>query len=310
METVDEETLDAAIDFIDRSHEAEEPFFVWYNSTRMHIWTRLKEESQGVTGLGVHPDGMVEHDGHVGQLLDRLDELGITENTIVMYSTDNGAETFSWPDGGTTPFRGEKNDNWEGGYRVPMLVRWPGQIEAGKEVNHIVSHLDWFPTIAGALGDDDIVEQLRAGMSIGDEEFRVHLDGYDFMPYMRGETEEPPRKAFFYFSDTGDLLNLRYDQYKIVFAEQRAHGFDVWQEPFTFLRLPKIFNIRSDPFEEADQIGMGYTQWRAEHLFLLVPAQAIVAEFLSTFVEYPPRQTPASFTIDQVMERLTQAPPQ
>jgi len=310
METVDEETLDAALGFIDESHEAEEPFFVWYNSTRMHIWTRLKEESQGVTGLGIHPDGMVEHDGHVGQLLDKLDELGITENTIVMYSTDNGAESFSWPDGGTTPFRGEKNDNWEGGYRVPMLVRWPGQIEAGKEVNHIVSHLDWFPTIAGALGDDDIVEQLRTGMSFGDQEFRIHLDGYNFMPYMKGETEEPPRKAFFYFSDTGDLLNLRYDQYKIVFAEQRAHGFDVWEEPFTFLRLPKLFNIRSDPFELADQIGMGYTQWRAEHLFLLVPAQAIVAEFLTTFVDYPPRQTPASFTIDQVMEKLTQAPPQ
>ena len=310
METVDEETLDAALDFMDRANEADEPFFVWYNSTRMHIWTRLKEESQGVTGLGVHPDGMVEHDGHVGQLLDKLDELGITENTIVMYSTDNGAESFSWPDGGTTPFRGEKNDNWEGGYRVPLFVRWPGQIEAGKEINHIVSHLDWFPTIAGALGDDNLVEQLRAGMRLDDEEFRVHLDGYNFMPYMRGETEEPPRKAFFYFSDTGDLLNLRYDQYKIVFAEQRAHGFDVWQEPFTFLRLPKLFNIRSDPFEEADQIGMGYTQWRAEHLFLLLPAQAIVGEFLSTFVDYPPRQTPASFTIDQVMERLTQAPPQ
>ena len=304
METVDVEVTDGALDFIERASAADQPFFLWWNSTRMHVWTRLKAESKGVTGLGIYPDVMVEHDGHVGQLLDKLDELGLTENTIIMYSTDNGAESFSWPDGGTTPFRGEKNDNWEGGYRVPLLVRWPSKIDPGTQVNEIVSHLDWFPTIAAAVGDDDIKEQLKEGTRFGKKKFKVHLDGYNLLPYIEGETDVWPRKAFFYFSDTGDLLNLRYGMYKLVFAEQRAHGFDVWQDPFTFLRLPKLFNLRSDPFEEADEIGIGYPQWRAEHLFVLVPAQDIVGEFLMTFKEFPPRQTPASFSIDQVMERL------
>ena len=307
METVDYDVTERAVDFIERADKADKPFFLWWNSTRMHVWTRLRAEAEGVTGLGIYPDGMVEHDGHVGQILDKLDELGLAENTIVMYSTDNGAESFSWPDGGTTPFRGEKNDNWEGGYRVPLLVRWPGMIEAGSEINEIVSHLDWFPTIAAALGDDDIKERLKQGTSLGDKRFKVHLDGYNFLPYMKGETTEPPRKEFFYFSDTGDLLNLRYKHYKVVFAEQRAHGMHVWENPFTFLRLPKLFNLRSDPFEEADQIGIGYQRWRFEHLFVLVPAQVIVAEFLKTFQEFPPRQTPGSFTIDQVMEKLKPA---
>jgi arylsulfatase len=307
METVDEETLAAALDFIDRAHEADQPFFLWWNSTRMHIWTRLKAESQGVTGLGVYPDGMVEHDGHVGQILDKLDELGLAENTIVMYSTDNGAEVFSWPDGGTTPFRGEKNDNWEGGFRVPLLVRWPGEIEPGTEVNEIISHTDWFPTIAAALGDDDIAEELRDGTRLGEKQFRVHLDGYNFLPFIRGEVEESPRREFFYFSDTGDLLNLRYNQYKVVFAEQRAHGIGVWREPFTFLRAPKVFNLRSDPFEVGDHLTIGWQRYWVEHLWVFVPAQVIVGEFLSTFAEFPPRQTPASFTIDQVMEKLKPA---
>jgi len=304
METVDEETTAGALDFIERAHKAKEPFFLWWNSTRMHVWTRLKAESQNVTGLGLYPDGMVEHDGHVGQILDKLDELGLADNTIVMYSTDNGAESFSWPDGGTTPFRGEKNDNWEGGYRVPLLVRWPGEIDPGSEVNEIISHLDWFPTIAAVLGDDDIKEKLKAGTKFGDKSFKVHLDGYNFLPYIRKETKEPPRKEFFYFSDTGDLLNLRYKHYKIVFAEQRAHGMEVWENPFTFLRLPKVFNIRSDPFEEAQDIGIGYARWRFEHLFVLVPAQVFVGNFLKTFQGFPPRQTPASFSIDQVLEKM------
>jgi arylsulfatase len=307
METVDDEVTAGALDFIERAHKADKPFFLWWNSTRMHIWTHLKKESNGKTGLGIYPDGMVEHDGHVGQILDKLDKLGLAKNTIVMYSTDNGAETFSWPDGGTTPFRGEKNDNWEGGYRVPLLVRWPGKIEPGTQVNDIISHLDWFPTIAATLGDSDIKEKLKKGTKFGNKSFKVHLDGYNFLPYIEGKTKVPPRKEFFYFSDTGDLLNLRYNNYKIVFAEQRAHGFDVWQEPFVFLRLPKLFNLRADPFEEADQIGIGYPAWRVDHLFLLVPAQAFVAQFLATFKEYPPRQKAASFTIDQVMEQL--APP-
>jgi arylsulfatase A-like enzyme len=304
METVDDEVTAGALDFMARASNSDAPFFLWWNSTRMHVWTRLKAESEGKTGLGIYPDGMVEHDGHVGQILDKLEELGLAENTIIIYSTDNGAESFSWPDGGTTPFRGEKNDNWEGGFRVPLLVKWPGKIEPGTLVNDIISHMDWFPTIAAALGDDDIKEQLQKGVNFGNKNFKVHLDGYNFLPYIEGKTQEPPRREIFYFSDTGDLLNLRYDQYKLVFAEQRAHGFHVWEEPFTFLRLPKLFNLRSDPFEEADQIGMGYTRWRAEHLFVLVPAQDIVGRFLMTFKEFPPRQTPASFSIDQVLEKL------
>ncbi len=304
METIDDEVTAGALSFIERANADDKPFFLWWNSTRMHVWTRLKAESKGVTGLGIYPDGMVEHDAHVGQLLDKLDELGLSENTIVMYSSDNGAESFSWPDGGTTPFRGEKNDNWEGGFRVPLLLRWPGKIDPGTQFNEIISHLDWFPTFAGALGDDDIKEELKDGTRFGNKKFKVHLDGYNLLPYIEGKTEIWPRKEFFYFSDTGDLLNLRYGMYKLVFAEQRAHGYEVWQEPFVFLRLPKLFNLRSDPFEEADEIGIGYPRWRFEHLFVLVPAQDIVGKFLMTFGEFPPRQTPASFTIDQVMEKL------
>ena len=305
METIDEEVTAAAIDFMERAKAANKPFFIWWNSTRMHVWTRLKAESEGKTGLGIYPDGMVEHDGHIGQILDKLDELGLAENTIVMYSTDNGAEKFTWPDGGTAPFRGEKNDNWEGGFRVPLLVRWPGSIAPGTEVNEIISHEDWFPTLAAATGETDIKEKLKKGIRWGSRDYKVHLDGYNFLPYFTGETKEWPRKEFFYFSDTGDLLNLRYNRFKLVFAEQRAHGFDVWSNPFTFLRFPKLFDLRSDPFEHADEIdAMGYQRWRAERMFVLVPAQAYVAQFLETFKEFPPRQKPASFSIDQVLEKL------
>ena len=301
METVDMETLAAGLDFMERATAQKKPFFMWWNSTRMHIWTHLKPESVGVTGLGIHADGMVEHDGHVGQLLDKLDELGIADNTIVMYSTDNGAEVFSWPDGGTTQFRGEKNDNWEGGFRVPMVMRWPGVIKPGSVTNEIYSHLDVIPTLLAAVGDDKIKEKLKAGTRIGNKKYNVHLDGYNFLPYLKGEDEKGPRKEIFYSSDTGDLLNLRYNNWKIVFAEQREHGFNVWQEPFTFLRLPKIFNLRMDPFERADHEAIGYAKWRADRLFLLVPAQGIVGNFLKTFQEFPPRQKPASFSFDQVV---------
>ena len=304
METVDDEITAGALDFIERAQAADEPFFLWWNSTRMHIWIHLKPESDGKTGLGVFPDGMVEHDGHVGQILDKLDELGLTENTLVMYSSDNGAEVSSWPEGGTSPFRGEKNDNWEGGYRVPLLVRWPGMIKPGTQINDIISHMDWFPTFAAVLGDDDIKEKLKKGTNLGDRSFKVHLDGYNFLPFIKGEAKESPRKEFFYFSDAGDLLNLRYNNYKIVFAEQRARGYAVWEDPFVFLRWPKLFNLRSDPFEEADQVGIGYNAWRTNQMFLLVPAQAFVAEFLETFKEFPRRQPPASFTIDRVREKL------
>ena len=304
METVDEETLAGALDFMDRAVAQDKPFFLWWNATRMHIFTHLKPESEGVTGLGVFPDGMVEHDGHVGQLLDKLDELGIADNTIVMYSTDNGAESFSWPDGGTTPFRGEKNENWEGGYRVPLALKWPGVIEAGQVSNEIISHMDWIPTFLAAAGDPNVKEELLTGKAVGDKTFKVHLDGYNFLPYFKGEVDEGPRREFFYFSDTGDLLNLRYNNWKVVFAEQRAEGFDVWQEPFTFLRLPKLFNLRTDPFEQADHISIGYDRWRIERVFALVPAQAFVGAFLGTFRDYPPRQKPGSFSIDQVLDSL------
>ena len=307
METIDEEVTAHALRFMEDAKAADKPFFLWWNSTRMHIWTRLKEESEGKTGLGIYPDGMVEHDGHVGQLLDKLTELGLDENTIVMYSTDNGAEVFTWPNGGATPFRGEKNTNWEGGFRVPAMIRWPGVIEPGTVLNDIVAHEDMLPTLMAAVGEPDIVEKLKQGHTIGGKTFKVHLDGHNQMDYFAGNGPDP-RKDFFYFSDDGSLLGLRYAQWKLVFAEQRAHGFDVWQEPFVTLRLPKLFNLRSDPFETADHEAMDYERWRIEHVFLLVPAQQYVARFLGTFREFPPRQKAGSFGIDQVLERLL-APP-
>jgi arylsulfatase len=307
METIDDEITAGALDFIDRSHKSGKPFFLWWNSTRMHIFTHLKRRSQGKTGLGIYPDGMVEHDGHVGQLLKKLDDLGIADNTIVMYSTDNGAECMTWPDGGTTPFRGEKNTNWEGGYRVPCVIRWPGVIEPGTIYNDLGAHEDMIPTILAALGEPDIVEKLKQGHTAGDKTFQVHLDGYNLLPYLRGETDDSPRKEFLYWSDDGDLTALRYEQWKVVFTEQRAHGFSVWQDPFVPLRAPKIFTLRGDPFERADDEGIDYPRWRAERLFLLVPAQALVARWLSSFRDFPPRQTPASFGIDQVMEKIMDA---
>jgi arylsulfatase A-like enzyme len=306
METIDQEVTDAAIDFLKRAKEQDKPFFLWWNSTRMHVWTRLKAESQGKTGLGIYPDGMVEHHDSVGQMLKALDDLGLAENTIVMYSTDNGAEKFTWPDGGQSPFRGEKNTNWEGGYRVPCAVRWPGVIKPGTIYNEIVAHEDWIPTLVAAAGDPDIKEKLLKGHKVGEKTFKVHLDGYNVTDYLAG-TSEDPRKEFIYFVDDGSLVGLRYLQWKIVFAEQRAHGLDVWQDQFEPLRLPKLFNLRSDPFETADEEGMDYERWRVEHLFVLVPAQAYVAKFLETFKEFPPRQKPGSFSIDQVMANMEQA---
>jgi arylsulfatase len=306
METIDQEVTDAAIDFLKRAKEQNKPFFLWWNSTRMHIWTRLKAESEGKTGLGIYPDGMVEHDEMVGQMLKALDDLGLAENTIVMYSTDNGAEKFTWPDGGQSPFRGEKNTNWEGGYRVPCAVRWPGVIEPGTVYNDVVAHEDWIPTLLSAAGEPGIKEKLLQGHAAGEKTFKVHLDGYDITDYLAGNGEDP-RKEFIYFVDDGSLVGLRYNQWKIVFAEQREESLDVWQEPFVPLRLPKLFNIRSDPFETADHEGMDYERWRVEHLFVMVPAQAYVAKFLETFKDYPPRQKPGSFSIDQVMANMNSA---
>jgi arylsulfatase len=270
----------------------------------MHIWTHLKKESEGKTGLGVYPDGMVEHDGHVGRLLDKLDQLGITKDTIVMYSTDHGAEVMSWPDGGTTPFRGEKDTNFEGGWRVPCAIRWPGVIKPGTVSNEIFSHTDMLPTLAAVGGEPDIVNKLKKGTKLGSKDFKVHIDGFNLLPYLKGEVKESPRKGFLYWSDDGDLMALRVGNAKVTFMEQRARGLNVWREPMVSLRAPKLYNLRSDPFERGDEDGsVFYDKWMADRAFLLVPAQAIIGEFLKTFAEFPPRQKPASFSIDQALEK-------
>jgi arylsulfatase A-like enzyme len=307
METVDEEFLDAAIDFIDRQHQAETPFFVWFNTTHMHFRTHPKPESRGQAGRWQSPyhDTMIDHDRHIGVMLDKLDELGLTENTIVIYGTDNGPHMNSWPDGAMTPFRSEKNTNWEGAFRVPALVRWPGRIAPRTVSNQIVSHLDWLPTFLAAAGEPDITEKLLQGHQAGDKQFRVHLDGYNLLPYLTGQEAKSPRPGFFYFSDDGDLTAVRMDNWKLVFMEQRAVGtLQVWAEPFTLLRVPKMFNLRTDPYERADTTSNTYWDWLLDHAFLAVPTQGIVGEFLASFQQFPPRQKAASFTVDQVMDKL------
>ncbi len=304
METVDEEFLAASLTFMDKAVKDGKPFFVWWNSTRMHIFTHLKKESEGKTGLGVYPDGMVEHDGHVGTLLDKLDQLGIADNTIVMYSTDNGAEVMSWPDGGATPFRGEKDTNYEGGWRVPCAIRWPGVIKAGTVSNDVFSHTDMLPTLAAAAGEPDAVEKLKKGYKSGSKTFKVHIDGYNLLPFLKGEVKTNPRRGFLYWSDDGDLMALRVDNWKVEFLQQRAHGLDVWKEPLTPSRAPNLYNLRSDPFERGpEDASLFYGKWMADRAFLLVPAQEIVGKFLATFKEFPPRQRPASFSIDQALEK-------
>jgi arylsulfatase len=303
METIDEEVNAKAIDFMERAKKADKPFFLWWNSTRMHIFTHLKKESEGKTGLGVYPDGMVEHDGHVGLILAKLKELGLDENTIVMYSTDNGAEAMSWPDGGTTMFRGEKNTNWEGGYRVPTLIRWPGVIKPGTIVNDIGSHEDMLPTLLAAAGDATVKEDLLKGRKVGDTTYKVHIDGYNLMPALAGKGAWP-RREFLYWTDDGSVAALRYDQWKITFLKQEAHGLHVWMEPFVKLRAPMICNLRSDPFERAEYEGFGYNQWFTDHMFVIAPAGAYVGQWLQSFREFPPRQKPGSFNLDNVMEAV------
>lgn len=303
METVDQEFLKASLNFIDRAHKDGKPFFVWFNPTLMHVWTHLSPQWRGKTGLGVYPDGMVEFDWIVGQLLKKLDQLGIANNTIVIFTTDNGAEVMTWPDGGTIPFRGEKNTTWEGGFRVPMLVRWPGHIKPGRVGNDIISLLDWVPTLTAAAGEPDIKEKLLRGDTVEGKTYKVHLDGYNFLPYLEGAAPHGPRKEFFYFTDDGDLSALRYGNWKILFMVQRAHGLGVWQEPYTTLRLPILENLRTDPFERGDE-SVDYNRWRMEHLFLLVPAQAIVANFLRSFKEFPPRAKPGSFSLGAALQKL------
>jgi len=306
METVDDETSDRAIAFIREQQEAGKPWFVWWNGTRMHFRTHVKPELDGISGQDEYSDGMVEHDMHIGKFLNLLDELGIADNTLVFYSTDNGPHYNTWPDAAATPFRGEKNTNWEGGWRVPAFVRWPGKIKPGSVTNQIAHHMDWLPTFLAAAGDPNIKEQLlRGGVPALGRTYNVHLDGYNILPLLTGETEKSPRKEIFYFSDDGDLTALRYLDWKLIFMEQKSPGtLRVWMEPFIPLRIPLIFNLRRDPYERATITSNTYYDWLLDRAYLLVPAQAYVGKFLETFQDFPPRQRPASFSLDQVMEKL------
>jgi len=308
METVDDETVAAAIDFIKRQNKAGKPFFCWWSGTRMHFRTHVKKSLRGISGQDEYSDGMVEHDMHVGKLLKVLDDLGIADNTIVVYSTDNGPHMNTWPDGGMTPFRGEKNTNWEGAWRVPGMVRWPGKIKPGSVSNEIMHHMDWLPTFLAAAGDPDIKNKLLKGHKAIGRDYKVHLDGYNFLPYLTGKAKKGLRNEIFYFSDDGDLTALRYQDWKIVFLEQRAKGtMKLWANPFTPLRMPLIFNLRRDPYERAQLTSNTYYDWLLDHVFLMVPAQKYVAEFLATFKEFPPRQKAASFSLSQVMAKMKTA---
>jgi len=323
METVDEEFLGSALDFIERQAKADQPFFCWMNTTRMHVWTHLKPASQGVTGKGLYPDGMVELDGYVGQLLDKLDELGIAENTVVVFTTDNGAEVLSYPDGGQTPFRGEKATNWEGAFRVPTVIRWPGVIQPGSVVNDICAHEDLLVTFAAAAGDPDVKDKcLKGTQTCGDKTFHVHLDGYNLLDALKGHQNGPrppqgkappgkseydswPRQEFIYWNDDGQLCGIRLKDIKLNFLQQLAKGLDVWTTEFTNYRIPRAYNLRSDPFERADESAMPFET--SNQLYYIVPAQAVVAKWLSSFKEFPPRQKSASFNVDAVVEKIMDA---
>ena len=308
METVDDEFAEAAGRFVRGQVEAQTPFFLWFNSTHMHFRTHVKPESKGQAGRwqSEYHDTMIDHDAVVGGLLGLLDELGIADDTIVVYSTDNGPHMNSWPDAGMTPFRGEKNSNWEGAYRVPAVVRWPGHIPAGRVLNGIMTHNDWFPTLLAAAGVPDIAEQLRAGAELSGTTYKVHLDGHDQLGYLTGAVEKSPRNFFFYVSDDGGLTAVRFDNWKLVFLEQRATGtLRVWAEPFTELRVPKIFNLRTDPYERADITSNTYYDWILDHAWVAVPMQAFVFEMIQSFAEFPPSQKPATFGLDEVLAKLT-----
>ena len=309
METIDDDFAARSVDFIKRQNAANKPFFVWVNFTHMHFRTHVKPESVGQSGLwqDEYHDAMIDHDKNVGEVLKALDDLGIADNTLVMYSTDNGPHMNSWPDAAMTPFRSEKNSNWEGAYRVPCMLKWPGHIPAGSVNNDIVSALDWMPTILAAAGVPDVKEQLLKGMKVGDTTFKVHLDGYNMLPLLTGETKVDPRKEFFYFNDDAALVALRYDNWKIVFMEQQATGtMKIWSTPFVELRVPKIFNLRTDPYERADITSNTYYDWLLNHAFMFVPAQAIVGQFISTFQEFPPSQKAGSFSLGDALEKMQQ----
>ncbi len=304
METVDYETKEAAISFMKNSAKDDKPFFVWYNTTLTHVWTHLNEEDEEKTGLGIYADGMVKLDEIVGELTKTLEDLGIDENTIVIFGTDNGAELIFWPDGGMTPFRGEKATTWEGGFRAPCLVKWPAKIKPGQISNAIFSGEDWLPTFLAAAGETDVKEKLLKGHSANGKNFKVHLDGYNMLPLLTGEVTESPRKEIFYFDDDGSLNAFRYGRWKMHFKIQENHGFEVWQKPYTALRFPLLMDLYGDPFEKAQEHSEDYSHWMADRMFMMVPAQAKIAEFLATFKDYPQRQKVGSFSLDQVLEQM------
>jgi arylsulfatase A-like enzyme len=308
METIDDETSAAAMDFIERQVRANRPFFCWFNSTRMHFRTHVREDRRsppGLTSRTEYADGMVEHDGHIGLLLKKLDDLAIANDTIVLYTTDNGPHMNSWPDGAMTPFRSEKNTNWEGAFRVPAMIRWPGRIQPGSISNEMISALDWMPTLLAAAGDANIKDKLLGGHTAGDKTFKVHLDGYNQLAHLLGQQERGARKEFFYFNDDGELVAMRYENWKIVFSEQRAPGtLRVWAEPFTPLRVPKFFDLRADPYERADITSNTYYDWTLSQAYLIYGAQSEVARFQETFREFPPRQKAASFTVSEAMQKM------
>jgi arylsulfatase len=307
MVTIDDDVAARAVDFIKRQQQAGKPFFVWVNFTHMHFRTHTKPQSIGQSGRWQSPyhDTMIDHDRNVGSILKALDDAGIADNTFVMYSTDNGPHMNSWPDGAMTPFRNEKNSNWEGAYRVPAMVRWPGKIKPGQVSSDIVAHLDWLPTLLAVAGDPDVTNKLLKGFKVGSITYKVHLDGYNLVPYLTGQVSKSPRESFFYVNDDQQLTGLRYDNWKMVFLEQRAPGtLRVWSEPFVSLRVPKMFNLRTDPYERADITSNTYYDWLLDHAFLVVPAQGFVAQFLASFKEYPVRQKAASFNLDEVMAKL------
>jgi arylsulfatase A-like enzyme len=309
METCDDEFVAAAKDFIKHQNDAGIPFFVWLNTTHMHAFTHTKEASLGQAGRWQSPyhDTMIDHDKNVGEILAYLDEFGIMDDTFVMYSTDNGPHMNTWPDGGMTPFRSEKNTNWEGAFRVPLLVRWPGKIKAGSVSNEIIQHHDWLPTFLSMAGEPDVMEKLLEGHTAHGKMFKNHIDGYDLLPYLTGKAEKSPRKVFMYFDDDGNVVALRYDNWKVVFMEQRCPGtLQVWAEPFVPLRLPKLFNLRTDPFERADITSNTYYDWFLHHDYIIFAAQTIAAQFAATFKEFPPRQKAASFTIDQALSKMAE----
>jgi arylsulfatase A-like enzyme len=304
QETIDDETTEHAMRFIREAVENDTPFFVWYNTTAMHFRTHRADKHKGKSGQGVYNDVMVAHDEHIGEMLDLLDELGITDDTIVMYSTDNGPHYNTWPDAGITPFRSEKNTNWEGAWRVPAFVRWPGVFEAGSVRNGIVTHQDWLATFLAVVGEDDIKEKLREGHKVGDKTYKVHIDGFNMLPYLKGDVDESPRRSFFYISDDGDVLAIRMGDWKTVLMEQRATRLQCWAEPFVSLRMPKLFNLRRDPFERADENSNTYWDFVISKAYVIYAMQEVVSRQIEDFKKFPPRQTPASFNLDAVMKQL------